>query len=193
MINFYSANTDIKWYKKPFNISWWIKVFTSHERPTGMKWKDVPTHVSIGEDVTVTGVRLIFESYITQMLNPYDNPKIVFQFNKQGLLNDPKIFWGIVKEKNMRGYAFLQLIDFIRLWFYNKVFKKDPRNVWFPKSDVCSEIGYAMAIHYSTKYNLRNLKLNLLKHNSNHYHPMRLYNVLKQAEKDGEGFYGRTT
>jgi len=190
MINFYSANTDLKGYKKPFNISWWIKIFTAHERPTGMKWKDVPTHVSIGEDVTVTGRRLIFESYVVQMLNPYDNPHIEFVFVKgQKQIHDPAIFWKIVDAEKMRGYAVFQLIDFIRLWFYNKVFKRDPKNVWFPKSSVCSEIGYSAAKIFATKYYIEKTLKRLIKHNSNHYHPMRLLNICIQADQDGEGIF----
>ena len=184
MINFYSANTKIKWYKKLFNISWWIKVFTAYERPEGMSFEQVPTHVSIGEDTTYSGRRLIFESYLVQMLNPYDNPHIEWVFQKNGqLLNDADIFWKIVDQEKMKGYAVLQLIDFIRLWFYNKVFKKDPKNVWFPQSSVCSEIGYKLVERYVVKYRLETTLKELKKHNSNHYSPMRLLNLLLKTQE----------
>ena len=180
MIHFYSANTNIAWYKKPFNFSWWIKVFTAYERPEGMSFAEIPTHVSIGEDITYSGRHLIFESYFVQMLNPKDNPHYTVIFTKDGNpIVDTEIFWQIVDEKTKHGYAVLQLIDFIRLWFWNKVFGRDPKNVWFPQSDVCSEIGYNCSMRYSLKYDLRKLHSNLVKSNSNFYHPLRLHNVLK--------------
>jgi hypothetical protein len=187
VIHFYSANTkDLKWYKKIINLSWWIKVFTHYQYPA-IPFEGTFTHVSIGEDVTRSGRRLIFESYVVQMLNPYDNPKITIHFvNNHIQINDAEIFWNIVDKKRGKPYAFLQLLDFIRLWFYNKVFKKDPKNVWFPASDVCSEIGYASAIGHATKYNLSFLQSRLLTSNSNFYSPMRLYGVLLEAANHGE-------
>ena len=191
MIYFYSANTkNLKWYKKPFSYSWWIKVFTSNERPEGMDWEDTPTHVSIGYDETLSGRKLIFESYVVQMLNPYDDPPVIFEFvkNHQALV-DKDIFWQIVDAEKMKGYAFLQLIDFIRLWLFNKILKRDPKTVWFPKSSVCSEIGYTCSLKYANKYNLSNTRTRLLKSNSNFYHPTRLLNVLNEAENNGEGIW----
>ena len=187
MIHFYSANTkNLKWYKKIINLSWWIKVFTHYQYPA-LPFEQTFTHVSIGEDVTRSGRRLIFESYVVQMLNPYDYPRITAHFvNNHIQINDTEIFWDIVDKKRGKPYAVLQLLDFIRLWFYNKVFKKDPKNVWFPASDVCSEVGYAAAIAYVGKYNLSFLKSELLKHNSNLYAPMRLYDILMQAANRGE-------
>ena len=190
MIHFYSAKTDhLKWYKKLINLSWWIKVFTHYQYPA-IPFEQTFTHVSIGEDVTRGGKRLIFESYIVQMLNPYDNPRLTAHFvNNHIQINDAEIFWYIAENKKGRLYAVLQLIDFIRLWFCNKVFKKDPKNVWFPKSDVCSEIGYASAIMHATKYNLSYLQSKLLTSNSNFYSPMRLYKILKEAECKGETIF----
>ena len=187
MIHFYSANTkNLKWYKKIINLSWWIKVLTHYQFPS-LLFDQTFTHVSIGEDVTRSGRRLIFESYIVQMLNPYDYPRITAHFvNNHVQINDAEIFWHIVDKKRGKPYAVLQLLDFIRLFIYNKLFKKDPKNVWFPQSDVCSEIGYASAIGHATKYNLSFLQSRLLTHNSNFYAPMRLYDMLMQAANRGE-------
>ena len=187
MIHFYSADTvQIKWYKKMFSLSWWIKVFTHYQYPS-IPFEKTFTHVSIGEDKTVTGRRLIFESYLVQMLNKYDYPVITFHFvNNHIEINDAEIFWQIVDREHNKLYAVLQLIDFIRLWFFNRVFKRDPETVWFPQSSVCSEIGYKAAIDYATKYNLSYLQSRLLTANSNFYSPMRLYAILLEGTKHGE-------
>ena len=186
MIHFYSADTNIKWYKKIINLSWWIKVFTHYEYPE-IPFEDTFTHVSIGEDITTSGRRLIFESYIVQMLNKYDNPKLTFHFvNNHQQIIDKELFWQIVDAEHNKPYAFLQLIDFVRVWFWNKLFKKDPKNIWFPSSAVCSELGYTLAYLYSKKYSLIGLRANLLRYNSNTYSPMRLYRILYEAEKRGE-------
>lgn len=187
MIHFYSAKTDhLKWYKKIINLSWWIKVFTHFEYPA-LPFESTFTHVSIGEDITRSGRRLIFESYVVQMLNPYDNPKLTAHFvNNHIQINDAEIFWYIVENRTGKPYAFLQLIDFIRLWLSNKIIKRDPKNVWFPESDVCSEIGYTSAKIHAVKYGLKYLLDGLLTANSNHYSPMRLYKRLKEAEANGE-------
>lgn len=192
MIYFYSADTTkLRWYQKPFSYSWWIKVFTAYDRMPGMDWEKVPTHVSIGLDETVGGEKLIFESYLVQMLNPFDNPPVEFQFVKDHYrVLDKTIFWNIVKKYAKRGYAILQLIDFIRLWFYNTVFGKEPKNVWFPKSSVCSEIGYLYAIAYAEKYGL-SIRGQLKQYNQNFYHPMRLLKLCYIAENLGEGIFNK--
>lgn len=184
MIHFYCAET--KGIKKYFGLSWWIKFFTRFEYPE-FKLNDVFTHVSIGEDITQSGRRLIFESYVVQMLNPYDDPKLTARFVKDHIeVIDRDIFWHIVDKEHSKPYAFLQLLDFIRVWLWRKLFKKDPKNVWFPASSVCSEIGYTSAILHATKYALPFLRAQLLTSNSNFYSPMRLYRLLKEAEHFGE-------
>jgi hypothetical protein len=186
MIHFYSADTNIAWYKKPFNLSWLIKVFTHFEFPE-LSFDETFTHVSIGEDQTIGGKRLIFQSSLTQELNVYDNPKctayLVCENNK---ITSIDIFWDIVASQISKPYAFLQLIDFVRVWYWNKLFKHDPKNVWFPQNRVCSEQGYASIKNEADKYNVDGLSARLLKYNSNLYSPMRLYRVLKEAEKRGE-------
>jgi len=187
MIHFYSANTSqLKWYQKPFNLSWLIKLFTHWELPE-IPFEEIFTHVSIGEDVTISGRRLIFESYLVQMLNPYDNPKLTAHFvSNHSQVSDREIFWDIIGREHGKPYGFLQLIDFVRSWLWNKIFKRDPKNVWFPSSSVCSELGYTASEMYGRKYSLLVLRAKLMRYNSNFYSPMRLYRILSEAEKSGE-------
>lgn len=186
MIHFYSAKTkDVKknlgWF-----YSWCIKRFTHFEYPE-FKIDDVFTHVSIGEDITVGGKRLIFQSSLTQELNIYDNPLytayLLYNGNK---IKDKEIFWEIVESQISKPYGFLQILDFIRVWYYNKLLKRDPKNVWFPQNRICSEQGYYSAKNEADKYGLIHTSTTLLKYNSNHYSPMRLYRVLKELEKRGD-------
>lgn len=186
MIHFYSANTNFKWYKKPFSFRWWIKVFTHYEYPE-IPFNKTFTHVSIGEDITLSGRRLIFESFVVQMLNEYDEPDLTAHFvSNHNRITDRELFWGIVRAEHDKPYAFLQIIDFVRIWLWNKLFKRDPKNIWFPASSVCSELGYTLSYAYAKKYSLTTLRANLLKYNSNSYSPMRLYRILVEAEKRGE-------
>ena len=191
MIHFYSAKT--KGVKK--NLGWLfssaIKFFTHFEYPE-FKRNDVFTHVSIGEDLTIGGKRLIFQSSLTQELNLYDNPKYTaYLIHDKTIIRDAEIFWQIVKPQISKPYAFLQIVDFIRVWYWNKLFKRDPKNVWFPQNRVCSEQGYYSVKNEADKYNLDFLSSSLLKYNSNLYSPMRLYRVLKEAEKRGEVYIER--
>jgi len=186
MIHFYSADTSkLKWYSKPFNLSYLIKLFTHWQYPS-IPFDKTWTHVSIGEDEGRTR-KIIFESNLAQMLSYYDNPLLTAHFVSSNIqLNDLTIFLRIVDTEHSKPYARLQLIDFVRVWFMNKLFKRDPKNVWFPKSSVCSEIAYTCAMLYADKYGLKYLSQRLRDYNSNLYSPMRLYGVLKEAEEKGE-------
>lgn len=189
MIHFYSAKT--KGVKKNFGwlFSSAIKFFTRFEYPE-FKRDQVFTHVSIGEDLTISGKRLIFQSSLTQELNVYDNPKCTAYLVSKGIpIRDSNLFWDIVESQISKPYGFLQIIDFIRVWYWNKLFKRDPKNVWFPQNRVCSEQGYYSVKNEADKYNLDKLSISLLKYNSNLYSPMRLYRILKEAEKRGEAIF----
>lgn len=186
MIHFYCAKT--KGVKKNFGwlFSSAIKFFTHFEYPE-FKRDEVFTHVSIGEDLTVSGKRLIFQSNITQELNVYDNPSYTaYLIFNGGIIKDRDIFWDIVNSQVSKPYAFLQIIDFIRVWAYNKALKRDPKNVWFPQNRVCSEQGYHSAKKEADKYGLERLSNLLIRYKSDFYSPMRLYRILKEAEKHKE-------
>jgi len=188
MINFYSANLKVQgFWSRIFSGA--IKFFTAFEYPA-IPWKEGFSHNSLNGDTTSSGDTLIFQSSLTQELNYWDSPTVTFYLLNDGeIIQDVRLFHKIAKSQVGKPYGFLQIIDFIRVWYYNKLFKRDPKNVWFPQNRVCSEQAYTLIMETAVEYNKPRVINLLRKYNSNLYSPMRIYRVCKQIEAVGDGLF----
>ena len=192
MITLFSANTrDLGW-KRFFNPSYIIKLFTWWEiRPEvrahfGLKCiEDCPTHSWVDGEMTISGKWIIFEANKTMELNKKYYPCKTFDY-KCG--TDIDLFWELVKSHKGKVYAIWQWWNHFRralLWWifgYDNLHSKQ----LFGWLLVCSEICYDDMINHTKNYKLPNLTEILSKINKNVYSPAQIYNTIFDSEGELE-------
>lgn len=208
MIGIFVANTD--GFKAKFTLSFLIKLFTWYEfkeliakydKLKGCTFRDTPTHTLFGDIKCDGDRRLIFESNLTQQLNYYYPSKWEFEFiHRHKVIYDPLLFHKIAQQTITQTYAVLQLIYFVRRWFWSVPFKwllplwskfhgNKPIKLWgnwFVSNDICTEQCAKFAREHASKYGLGKIRMNLLKTNINNYSPTGILEMMLEAELWGE-------
>lgn len=209
MIGIFVANTD--GFKRKFTLSFLIKLFTWYEfkqlvtkcdKLKGCTFKDTPTHTLFGDIKCDGEKRLIFESSLTQQLNYYYPSRWEFEFvSKHKRIYDPELFHKVAGATITQTYAILQLLYFVRRWFWCVPFKwlypfwswlfHGGKNIklwgnWFVSNDICTEQCAKFARENASKYSLATIRTNLMKTNINNYSPTGILEMMLEAEVWGE-------
>ena len=215
MIGIFVADTSLrsKNWKRIFTFNWYIsiliKLFTWYkfkklikkypDKLAGNKFKDTPTHVYVGRFLFGKEY-LIAESSLTQQLNYYYPARWEFEFVKNHkVIYDIDLF-NELKPLIGNFYAVLQLIYFIRRWFWEVPFKwlyplgkklhgnKEIGNWgnWFVWLWICAEIGAIWADKYHRKYFFPVISKHLRKTNTNNFCPTLILDMALEAEQAGE-------
>ena len=217
MIGIFVANTSLKdgnW-KRIFTFSWYvsmsIKIFTWYEFKELIKkypklkdctFKDTPTHTLFG-DINCDGEeRLIFESSVRQQLNYYYECRWEFEFLKNHRrIYDPVLFHKVSRKTIGQWYAVLQLIYFIRRWFWCVPFKwllptwaklfHGGKNIklwgnWFTFFDICTEQTAKFIREKADKYMLLITRKFLCLTNINNFSPTGILEIGLGTESVGE-------
>lgn len=208
MIGIFTANTD--GLKAKFTLSFLIKPFTWYEfkqlivkydKLKDCTFKDTPTHTLFG-DVKCDGEkRLIFESNLTQQLNYYYPSRWEFEFiHRHKVVYDPLLFHKVAQATITQTYAFLQLLYFVRMWFWNVPFKwllplwkkfhgGKPTSLWgnwFVANDICTEQCAKYAREHASKYGLGMIRTYLFNRNINNFSPTNILEMMLEGERWGE-------
>ena len=189
MISLFSANTRNLGWKRFFNSSYIIKLFTWWEiRPEvreffGLKdIHDCPTHGwNDGEKGTVSGRTYIFESRKTNQQGWKYYPCRTFAFQCGG---DFSLFEAVVRSAENKVYAIWLWFNFFRraMWWW--IFK---RNViyskqWFGWLYVCSKITFKLIKYHCESYELPNLTKAIKGLNENVISPAYHYNIIYDSK-----------
>jgi hypothetical protein len=210
MIGIFTANTD--GIKGKFTLSFLIKLFTWYEfkgliknypeKLGGCTFRDTPTHTLFG-DIKCDGERrLIFESHLTQQLNYYYPCRWEFDFIfRHKVVYDPLLFHKVAQKTITQTYAILQLLYFVRRWFWCMPFKwllplwsklfhgGKPITLWgnwFISNDICTEQCAKYATEMASKYALGKVKSILSKTNINNFSPSGILELWLESELWGE-------
>ena len=168
----------------------------------GCTFKDTPTHTLFGDIKCDGDRRLIFESNLTQQLNYYYPSRWEFEFIfRHKRVYDPLLFHKVSQATITQTYAVLQLIYFIRMWFWNVPFKwllplwskvfhgGKPTSLWgnwFVKNDICTEQCAKYAREHASKYGLGIIRNYLFNRNINNFSPTNILEMMLEGEAMGE-------
>ena len=189
MISLFLANTRNLGWRRFFNTSYIIKLFTWWEiRPEvreyfGLKSiEDCPTHGwNDGEKGSVSGRTYIFESRKTNQQGWKYYPCRTFEF-KCG--SDFSLFEVVVRSAEDKVYAIWLWFNFFRraMWWWifrrNVIYSKQ----WFGWLYVCSKITFKLIKYHCESYELPNLSKAIKGLNENVISPAYHYNIIYDSK-----------
>ena len=188
MITQFSANTRELGWKRFFNSSYLVKLFTWWEiRPEvraffGLKdIHDCPTHSWVTGEMTISGAWIIFEAKKTMEMGYKYYPCRTFDY-KCG--TDIDLFRELIRSHKGKVYAIWQWINFIKRGLYWWIFGYDnlKSKQWFTWLWHCSEICYDDMTNHTKDYKLPNLTEILSGINKNVYSPAQIYNTIYDSK-----------